>query len=61
MENLDVVPIDEALAVVRDKVAEYPLHLHPGWQSNGMLTFCVEITYFVMGSDIYQQEGLALG
>ena len=27
-----------------------------------MLTFCVETTYFGMGSDIYQQEeGLAMG
>ena len=27
-----------------------------------MLTFCVETTYFGMGSDIYQQEeGLAIG
>ena len=28
----------------------------------GMLTFCVETTYFGMGSDTYQQgEGLAMG
>ena len=26
-----------------------------------MLTFCVETTYFGMGSDIYWQEGLAMG
>ena len=26
-----------------------------------MLTFCVETTYFGMGSDIYRQEGLAMG
>ena len=26
-----------------------------------MLTFCVESTYFRMGSDIYWQEGLAMG
>ena len=25
------------------------------------MTFCVQTTYFRMGSDIYQEEGLAMG
>ena len=66
MVSLDVVSLftnDETLAVVRDKLAADPL-LEEGTCipiDNLMLTFCVETTYFGMGSDIYrQEEGLAM-
>ena len=60
------VPIDETLAVVWDKLAADPLleELSCILIDNlmEMLTFCVETTYFGMGSNIYQQEeGLAMG
>ena len=71
MVNLDVVslftkvPTDETLAVVRDKLtADTLLEEHtciPIDNLMEMLTFCVETTYFGMGSDIYRQEGLAMG
>ena len=71
MVSLDVVslftkvPTDETLAVVWDKLATDPsLEEHsciPKDNLKEMLTFCVETTYFQMGSDIYQQEGLAMG
>ena len=72
MVSLDVVslftkvPTDETLAVVRDKLAADPLLEErtciPIDNLTEMLTFCVETTYFGMGSDIYQKEGgLALG
>ena len=61
------VPTDETLTVVvRDKLAADPLLEErtcipiDNWME--MLTFCVETTYFGMGSDIYRQEkGLAMG
>ena len=38
------------------------MHLYPIDNLMEMLTFCVETTYFGMGSDIYrQEEGLAMG
>ena len=57
---------DETLAVVRDKLAADPLLEErtciPIDNLMEMLTFCVETTYFGMGSDIYrQEEGLAMG
>ena len=59
------VPTDETLAVVWDKLAADPLLEErtsiPIDNLMEMLTFCVETTYFAMGSDIYQQEGLAMG
>ena len=60
------VPIDETLAVVRDKMAADPLLEErtciPIDNLMEMLTFCVETTYFGMGSNIYrQEEGLAMG
>ena len=60
------VPTNETLAVVQDKLAADPLlEERTCILKNNlmeMLTFCVETTYFRMGSDIYQQEGgLALG
>ena len=60
------VPIDETLTVVRDKLAADPLLEEctciPIDNLMEMLTFCVETTYFGMGSDIYrQEEGLAVG
>ena len=71
MVSLDVVslftkvPTDETLAAVQDKLAEDPLIEERTCISIDnlieMLTFCVETTYFVMGSDIYRQEGLAIG
>ena len=72
MVSLDVVsqftklPTDETLAVVRDKLAADPLlEERTCIQRDNlieMLTFCVETTYFGMGSDIYrQEEGLAMG
>ena len=72
MVSLDVVnlftkvPTDETLAVVLDKLAADPLLEErtciPIDNLMEMLTFCVEITYFEMGSDIYwQEEGLAMG
>ena len=72
MVSLDVVslftkiPTDEILAVVRDKLAANPLlegrTCIPIDNLMEMLTFCVETTYFGMGSDIYrQEEGLAMG
>ena len=60
------VPTDETLAVVRDKLAADPL-LEEGTcipidNLMEMLTFCVETTYFRIGSDIYrQEERLAMG
>ena len=66
MVSLDVVsqftkvPTDETLAVVRDKLAADPLLEERTCividNLMEMLTFCVETTYFGMGSDIYQQE-----
>ena len=71
MVSLDVVslftkvPIDETLAVVQDKLAADPLREECTCilidNLMEMLTFCVETTYFEMGSDIYRQEGLAMG
>ena len=60
------VPTDETLAVVWDKLAADPFLEEPICipidNLMEMLTFCVETTYFGMGSDIYQQEeGLAMG
>ena len=52
------VPIDETLAVVRDKLAADPLlevrTCIPINNLMEMLTLCAETTYFVMGSDIYR-------
>ena len=69
--SLDVVcvftkiPTDETLAVVRDNLTADPLLEErtciPIDNLMEMLIFCVAITYFRMGSDIYQQEGLAMG
>ena len=70
--SLDVVSLftkvhtDDTLAVVRDKLAADPLLEErtciPIDNVMEMLTFCVETTYFGMGSDIYrQEEGLAMG
>ena len=59
-----LVPTDETLAVVWDKLAadslleERTCILIDNLME--MLTFCVETTYFGMGSDIYRQEGLVL-
>ena len=54
------VPTDETLAGVRDKLAAGPLLEErtciPIDNLMEMLTFCVETTYFGMGSDIYRQE-----
>ena len=72
MVSLDVVslftkiPTDVTLAVVRDKLAAHPLLEErtciPIDNLMAMLTFCMETTYFGMGSDIYrQEEGLAMG
>ena len=71
MVSLDVLSLftkvstDETLAVVRDKLAADPLLEErtciPIDNLMEMLTFCVETTYFGMGSDIYRQEGLAMG
>ena len=72
MVSLDVVslftkvPTDEIHAVVRDKLSADPLLEErtciPIDNLMEMLTFCVETTYFGMGSNIYQQEeGLAMG
>ena len=72
MESLDVVslftkvPTDETLTVVWDKLAADPLLEErtciPIDNLMEMLTFCVETTYFRMGSNIYrQEEGLAMG
>ena len=72
MVSLDVVrlftkvPTDETLAVVRDKLTADPLLKEssciPIDNLMEMLTFCVETTYFGMGSDIYrQEEGQAVG
>ena len=60
------VPTDETLAVVRDKLAAdlllEKLTCIPIDNRTEMLTFCVQTTYFGMGSDIYQEEeGLAMG
>ena len=70
MVSLDVmsrftnVPTDETLAVVRDKLAADPLlekrTCIPIDNLMEMLTFCVETTYFGMGSDM-EEEGLAMG
>ena len=64
MVSLDVlglftkVPTDETLAVVGDKLAADPLLEErtciPIDNLMEMMTFCVETTYFGMGSDIYQ-------
>ena len=71
MVSLDVVslftkvPTDETLTVVRDKLAADPLLEErtciPIDNLMEMLTFSVETTYFGMGSNIYRQEGLAMG
>ena len=72
MVSLDVVslitkvPTNETLAIVRDKLAADPLLEErtciPIDNLMEMLTFCVETTYFGMGSNIYQQEEeLAMG
>ena len=72
MVNLDVVslftkvPTDEALAIVRDKLAADPLLEEriciPIDNLMEMLTFGVETTYYGMRSVIYQQEeGLDMG
>ena len=71
MVSLDVVslftkvPTNETLAVVRDKLAADPLLEErtciPIDNLMEMLTFCVETTYFGMRSDLYRQEGLAMG
>ena len=71
MLSLDVVslftkvPTDETLAIVLDKLAADPLLEErtciPIDNLMEMLTFCVEKTYFGMGSNIYRQEGLAMG
>ena len=60
------VPTDDVLAVVQDKLAEDPfLKECPNIPIDNlieMLTFCVETTYFGIGSKIYrQEEGLAMG
>ena len=72
MVSLDVVslfirvPTNETLTLVWDKLVEDPLlkectcilidNLMEMW------TFCMKMTYFWMGSDIYQlEEGLAMG
>ena len=60
------VPTDETLAVVRDKLATDLLLEErtciPIDNLIEMFTFCVETTYFGMGSNIYrQEEGLAMG
>ena len=60
------VPTDEALTVIRDKLAASPLLEErtciPIDNLIKMLTFCAETAYFMMGSDIYpQEEGLAMG
>ena len=55
------VPTDETLAVVRDKLAADPLLEEctcvPIDNLIEMLTFCVETTYFGMGSDIVTSIG----
>ena len=72
MVSLDVVslftkvPVDETLIVVREKLTADPSLEErtciPVDNLMEMLTFCVETTYFGMGSDIYrQEEGLAMG
>ena len=72
MLSLDVVslftkvPTDETFAVVRDKLAADPLLEErtciPIDNLIEMLTFCMETTYFGIGSDIYrQEEGLTIG
>ena len=71
MVSLDVVslftkvPTGETLAVVRDKLAAGPLLKErtfiPIDNLMKMLTFCVETTYFGIGSDIYRQKGLVMG
>ena len=72
MVSLDVVslftkvPTDETLAVVWNKLAADPLREERTSilidNLMKMLTFCLETTYFGMGSDIYrQEEGLAMG
>ena len=67
VENLFTkVPTDETLAVVRDKLAADLLLEEctciPIDNLMEILTFCVETTYFRMGSNIYhQEEGLAMG
>ena len=60
------VPMDETLAVVRERLAaDSSLEERTCISINNlmeMLTFCVETTYFEMGSDIYWQvDGLAMG
>ena len=66
MVSLDVVslftkvPTDETLAVLWDKLVADPLlegrTCIPKDNLMEILTFCVETTYFGMGSDIYRQE-----
>ena len=58
------VPTNETLAVVWDKLAADPaLEEHTCILIDNlmeMLAFCVETTYFGIGSDIYWQKGLAM-
>ena len=66
MISLDVlslftwVPTDETLTTARDKLVVDPSQEERAGNSIDnlieMLTFCVEITYFRMGSVIYRQE-----
>ena len=62
---LTKVPTDETIAMVRDKLTTDPLLEEraciPIDNLMEMLTFCVETSYFRMGSDIYRQEGLDMG
>ena len=61
-----MVSTDKIPTMVQDKLAADPLLKEhtciPIDKLMEMFTFCVEITYFGIGSDIYQlQEGLAMG
>ena len=57
--------MDETLTAIQDKLAADHLLEEctciPIDNLMEMLTLCVDTTYFGMGSDIYQQEGLAMG
>ena len=72
MISLDIVslftkvPTDEILAVVQDKLIVDSLlekcNYIPTDNLMKMLTFCVEKTYFRLGSALYQEEeGLVMG
>ena len=54
------VPTDQTLAVVRVPLLEERTCISI-YNLMEMLTFYVETTYFRMGSNIYQQEELAMG